>query len=190
MRFCKFCVSWIFIKYYPLHTSGTPPQTTNGGASKKVRIKRESQFQPTDHWTRPISCGGLNQREPPVLPGSPSPHASGDTLFCQPHVRLRSSVNPAATIVGGNWGESGVLVALGNISCPNWPSGACSAFPLDRTCRRATGTSWISSFLLRVMVPRWTSGGGITIKVSTMGWRRSSLLLGGPAPKMYIFKRP
>ena len=28
--------------YYPLHASGTPPQTTTGGASKKQEIKRES----------------------------------------------------------------------------------------------------------------------------------------------------
>ncbi len=33
-------------------------------------------------------------------------------------MRLRSSVNPAATIVGGNRGESGVLAALGNIFHP------------------------------------------------------------------------
>ena len=74
-------------------------------------------------------------------------------FFCQPHVLLRSSVNPAATIVGGNWGESRVLAALSNIPCPDRPSGACSASPLDQTCRRVTGTSWISSLLLRGMVP-------------------------------------
>jgi hypothetical protein len=48
-------------------------------------------------------------------------------FFCQPHVRLRSSVNPAATIVGGNRGESGVSAALGEISRPDRPSGACSS---------------------------------------------------------------
>ncbi len=36
-------------------------------------------------------------------------------FFCRPHIRLRSSVNPAATIVGGNWGEIGVSAALGDI---------------------------------------------------------------------------
>jgi hypothetical protein len=46
-------------------------------------------------------------------------------FFHQPHVRLRSSVNPATTIVGGNRGESGVPAALGDISCPHRPSGAC-----------------------------------------------------------------
>jgi hypothetical protein len=106
------------------------PHKPHPAEPKKTRIKRESQFQRIDHRTRPISCDGSNQREPPVLPNSPSPRASADTLFCQPHVRLRSSVNPAAAIVGGKWGESRVLAALGNISRPDRPSGACGASPM------------------------------------------------------------
>jgi hypothetical protein len=137
----------------PCTQVGHPHKPQPAESPKKTRIKRESQFQWIDHRARPISCGRSNQREPPVLPNSPSPCASADTLFCRPHVRLRSSVNPAAAIVGGNRGESRVLAALGNISCPDRPSGACSASPLDRTCRRATGASWISSLLLRGMLP-------------------------------------
>ncbi len=34
--------------YYPLHASGTPPQTTTGRGLKKYKKKRESQFQRID----------------------------------------------------------------------------------------------------------------------------------------------
>ena len=108
----------IFYEILPLTCKWDTP-TNHNQQSLKKRINRESQFQQIDHWTRPNSCGGSNQREPTVLTDSPPPHASADTLFCQPHVRLRSSINPAATIVGGNWGESGVSATLGDISCPD-----------------------------------------------------------------------
>ena len=40
-------------------------------------------------------------------------------FFRQPHVRLRGSISPTATIGGGKRGESGILVTLGNIPCPD-----------------------------------------------------------------------
>jgi hypothetical protein len=120
---------------------------------KKKKKKKESRFQPIDRWTQAISGGGSNQREPPVLTGSPSPCASVDTFFSPisraPEEQRQSRRNHS----GGKSGESRVSVALGDISRPDQPSGACSAYPLDRTCRRATGTSWTSSLLLRGMVP-------------------------------------
>jgi hypothetical protein len=137
--------------YYPLHASPTPPQTTKSGASKKIRIKRGSRFQPINHRTRPISCGGLNQREPPVLWGSPSPRASADILF-SPTSRAPEEQRQSRRIHSG--GKLGGKRGIGGIGRYIQPSGACSASPLDQTCRRATGTSWISSLLLRGMVPR------------------------------------
>ena len=113
--------------YYPLHASRTPPQSTNSRASKKIRINIGSRFQPINRPTRPISCGGLNQTKPQVLPGAHHLARLRIYFFCQPHVHLRSSVNPAAAIGGGIWGESRVLAALGDISCPYCPSGVCSA---------------------------------------------------------------
>ncbi len=136
--------------YYPLHASPTPPQTTTSRVSKKIRIKRGSRFQPIDRRTRPISGGRSNQREPPVLPGSPSPRASADILFLPtsraPEEQRQSRRNHCGGKLGGKWG-------IGGIGRYIRPSGACSASPLDQTCRRATGTSWISSLLLRGMVP-------------------------------------
>ncbi len=139
--------------YYPLHASGTPPQTTTGRASKKTRKKERVHFSGS-------TIGLVLSPAADQIKGSPQYCRIAHHLaclqihfFCRPHVRLRSSVNPAAAIVGGNWGESGVSAALGDISCPDQPSGVCSASPLDRTYPRVTGTSWISSLLLRGMVP-------------------------------------
>jgi hypothetical protein len=70
---------------YPLHArhphKPQPAEPPILEPPKKNKKKRESQFQRIDHRTRPISCGGSNQREPPVLLDSPSPCASADTLF-------------------------------------------------------------------------------------------------------------
>jgi hypothetical protein len=136
---------------YPLHASPTPPQTTTSRVSKKIRIKRGSLFQPFDHQTRPISGGQSNQREPLVLPGSPSPCASADIIFSPtsraPEEQLQSRRNHRG-------GKSGGKRGIGGIGRYIRPSGACSAPPLNVTCRRAAGTSWSSSLLLRGMVPR------------------------------------
>ncbi len=66
---------------YPLHASGTPPTKPQPTEPPKKQEKRASRSQRIDRRTRPISCGGSNQREPPVLPDSPSPCKSADTLF-------------------------------------------------------------------------------------------------------------
>ncbi len=111
-------------RHYPSPASATPQQPTTGGASEK-KEKKGVVINWIDRRTRPIARGGANQREPLASPDSLSPHASLDTLFCRPHVRLRSSVNPTGTIGGGKWGKSGVSAALGDIPCPDRPSDAC-----------------------------------------------------------------
>ena len=99
---------------YPLQASGAPPQTTTGRASKKTRIKRESRFQRIDHRTRRISCGGLNQREPPALPDSPSPRVSTDTLFLPtsraPKEQRQSRRSHSGGKLGGKRGIGGIAL--------------------------------------------------------------------------------
>jgi hypothetical protein len=88
-----------------------PPQTTNRRA-KKNKNKSESRFQPIDRRTRPISGGGSNQREPLVLPGSPSPRASADTLFLltsrAPEEQRQSCLSHSGKKVGGKGGIGGI----------------------------------------------------------------------------------
>ncbi len=114
---------------YPLHASPTPPQTTTSRVSNKIRIKEGIDFSQ--------STAGLDL-SPAVgrIKGSPrycwvAHHLARLRIyfFHQPHVLLRSSVNPAAAIVGGNWGESGASAALGSIYRPNDPP-VCAACPL------------------------------------------------------------
>ncbi len=112
-------------RYYPFHASPTPPQTKSGRASKKIILKRGSGFQPINRRTWPISCGGSNQREPPVLPGSPSPSASADILFSPTSRAPEEQRQSRRSHSGGKLGASRKLVALGNISCPDWPSVVC-----------------------------------------------------------------
>jgi hypothetical protein len=71
----------IVLYYVPLASKSDTPHKPQIAEPKKNKKKSESRFQPIDRRTRAISGGGLNQREPPELPGSPSPRASADTLF-------------------------------------------------------------------------------------------------------------
>ena len=118
---------FVIIIYYPLYASPTAPQPTTGRASQKKKkrvffISSRSTVR-LDLFT--VAGRITNQSKPPVFPNSPSPGASVNTLFCGPHVRLRGSISPVAAIGGGKWVKSGVLVALGNIPCPDCSSGAC-----------------------------------------------------------------
>ncbi len=105
---CGNSITW----YYPLQASPTPPTYHNSPSPPKIRIKRESQFQLINRRTRPISGGGSNQREPPVLPGSPSPCVSADILFLPisrvPEEQRQSRRNHSGEKLGGKQGIGGI----------------------------------------------------------------------------------
>jgi len=63
-------------------------------------IKVGPFFLLIDHPTHPIGRGGSNQRELLASPDSPSPCASLATLYFRLALRVRRSVNPAATQLG------------------------------------------------------------------------------------------
>ena len=98
--------------YYPLRASPTPPTNHKSPSLKKNKKKSASRVQPIDRRTRPISGGGLNQREPPVLQGNPSPCASADTLFSPtsraPEEQRQSRRNHSGGKSGGKRGIGGI----------------------------------------------------------------------------------
>ena len=96
----------------PLAHKWDTPTNHNRWSLQKNKKKRESRFQRIDRRTRPISCGGSNQREPPVLTDSPSPRASADTLFLPtsraPEEQRQSRCNHSGGKSGGKWGIGGI----------------------------------------------------------------------------------
>ena len=97
----------------PLARKWDTPRTNHKSPSlKKNKKKSESRVQPIDRRTRPISGGGSNQREPPVLRGSPSHCAFANTLFLltsrAPEEQRQSRRNHSGGKSGGNRGIGGI----------------------------------------------------------------------------------